>query len=110
MPIILKCDQENPIVGVQRRVVQDRRAPRTPQRSAIEEFKSNGAVENAVKRVQCQLRTLKLAVEKHIKKKITGEHPVVAWLLEWVATVLIRYVKRPIWKYPIPVHHRQGDE
>ena len=36
-PINLKCDQENPIVAVQRRVMQDRRAPTTPQNSAVGE-------------------------------------------------------------------------
>ena len=92
-PIILKCDQEGPIVAVQRRVMQDRRAPTTPQNSPVGESQSNGAVENAIKRVQGQLRTLKLATEKRIRKRITSEHPAFAWLLEWAATILNRYVK-----------------
>ena len=32
---IIKCDQENPIVAVQRGVMQDRRAPTTPKHSAV---------------------------------------------------------------------------
>ena len=92
-PINLKCDQENPIVAVQRRVMQDRRAPTTPQNSAVGESQSNGAVENAIKRIQGQLRTLKFATEKHVKKRITSQHPAFGWLLEWTATILNRYVK-----------------
>ena len=98
--IILQCDQENPIVAVQRRVMQDRRAPTTPKHSPVGESKANGAVENAVKRVQCQIGTLKLAVEKHIKKKITAEHPVFSWIIEWATTVLNRYVKGPSGQTP----------
>ena len=63
-PTNLKCDQESPIAAVQRRVMQDRRAPTTPKHSAVGESQSNGAVENAVKRFQGQLRTLKLALGK----------------------------------------------
>lgn len=92
-PINLKCDQENPIVAVQRRVMQDRRAPTTPKHSAVGESQSNGAIENAVKRVQCQLRTLKIALERRIKKRINSEHPAFAWLIEWATTILNRYVK-----------------
>ena len=92
-PINLKCDQENPIVAVQRRVMQDRRAPTTPKHSAVGESQSNGAIENAVKRVQGQLRTLKFALEKRMKKVINSEHPAFAWLIEWAATILNRYVK-----------------
>ena len=92
-PINLKCDQENPIVAVQRRVMQDRRAPTTPKNSAVGESQSNGAIENAVKRVQGQLRTLKLALEKRMMKRINSEHPAFAWLIECAATILNRYVK-----------------
>ena len=53
----------------------------------------NGAIENAVKGVQGQLRTLKLALEKRMKKQINSEHPTSAWLIEWAATILNRYVR-----------------
>ena len=92
-PINLKCDQENPIVAVQSRVMQNRIAPMTPKLSPVGKSQSNGAIENAVKRVQGQLRTLKLALEKRIRKRINSEQPAFAWLIEWAAMVLNRYVK-----------------
>ena len=46
-----------------------------------------------MKRVQGQLRTLKLALEKRIKKRMNSEHMAFAWLIEWAATILHRFAK-----------------
>ena len=55
--IILKCDQENPIAAVQQEGIKNRLDVATvPRHSPVGESQSNGRVENAIKRVQEQVR------------------------------------------------------
>ena len=55
--IILKCDQENPIAAVQQEVIKNRPDVATvPRHSPVGESQSNGRVENAIRRVQEQVR------------------------------------------------------
>ena len=53
---------------------------------------SNGAVEGAVKAVQGMLRTVKLGFER--KTNWPEEHPILAWVVEHVAWILMMRIRR----------------
>ena len=93
--IILKCDQENPIAAVQQEVIKNRPDVATvPRHSPVEESQSNGRVENAIRRVQEQVRAFYDQLKARTGVSLGTDHPVFEWLVEWAATTLIRFVIR----------------
>ncbi len=90
--IIMKSDNEPAIVQLLKEVLKSLKVSSLDK--AMEEHpapydsKGNGAAENAVKQVQGLLRTHKSALEWHISKSIPREHPVIAWMVEYVAFLL----------------------
>ena len=92
--IILKCDQENAIVEVQREVIRRRPAITVPAHSAVGDSKGNGDAESAVKRIRSQMRTMKDALEAKLKHKFSYNHIIIEWMLEWAAGLVSRYRKR----------------
>ena len=90
---MVKCDQEPSIVEVQEKIMKDRADGCTvPENSPVGESQANGLVENTIKRVQGQIRTIKDHFESNIKAELKMEHPVFEWLMDWAAAVLNRYV------------------
>ena len=93
--IILKCDQENPIAAVQREVIKNRPDVATvPRHSPAGESQSNGRVENAMRRVQEQVRAFYDQLKARTVVSLGTDHPVFEWLVEWAATTLTRFVIR----------------
>ena len=89
--IKIKCDQEPAIVDLQRTVGNQRRGKTVPVNSPVGDSQSNGKVENAIKRSQAGIRTLKDATEAEIGTKINTGHPLFPWLVEWAADLVTRY-------------------
>ena len=93
--IILKCDQENPIAAVQQEVIKNRPDVATvPRHSPVGESQSNGRVENAIRRVQEQVRAFSDQLKARTGVSLGTDHPVFEWLVEWAATTLTRFVIR----------------
>ena len=70
--IILKCDQESPIAAVQQEVVKNRPDVATvPRHSPVGESQSNGRVENAIRRVQEQVRAFTIRLKHALS--VTGD-------------------------------------
>ena len=93
--IILKCDQENPIAAVQQEVIKNRLDVATvPRHSPVGESQSNGRVENAIKRVQEQVRAFYDQLKARTGLSLGTDHPIFAWMVEWAATTLTRFVIR----------------
>ena len=93
--IILKCDQENPIAAVQQEVIKNRPDVATiPRHSPAGESQSNGRVENAIRRVQEQVRAFYDQLKARTGVSLGTDHPVFEWLVEWAATTLTRFVIR----------------
>ena len=93
--IIFKCVQENPIAAVQQEVIKNRLDVATvPRHSPVAESQSNGRVENAMKRVQEQVRALYDQMKARTGLSLGTDHPVFEWLVEWAATTLTRIVIR----------------
>ena len=93
--IILKCDQENPIAAVQQEVIKNRLDVATmPRHSPAGKSQSNGRVENAIRRVQEQVRAFYDQVKARTGVLMGTDYPVFEWLVEWEATTLTRFVIR----------------
>ena len=60
------------------------------EQSKAYDSKSNGRAENAVRRVEEQVRTMKLALEASIGEELDVHHPVFAWLVEHAADILVK--------------------
>ena len=87
----LKCDQESAIMDLQKSICNTRAAKTVPVNSPVGDSQSNGRVENAIRRVQAGIRTLKHATEAEIKTAVSTGHPLFPWLVEWAADLLTRY-------------------
>ena len=61
------------------------------EESPVGEHQSNGAVENAIKRVQGQIRTVRDALESRIGERIRGDDNVFTWLVRNAAASMNRY-------------------
>ena len=59
--------------------------------SPVGESQSNGRIENAVRRVKGQLRTMKEALDYRYKSRIPASHPVLSWIPRQSAATLTRY-------------------
>ena len=92
--IILKCDQENAIVEVQREVIRRRPGITIPINSSVGDSKGNGDVESAVKRIRGQLRTMKDAIEAKLKHKFDYSDKIFDWMIIWAAGLVTRYSKK----------------
>ena len=81
--IILKCDQENPIAAVQQEVIKNRTdAATVPRHSPVGESQSNRRIENAIRRVQEQVRVFYHQLKARTGVLLGTDHPVFEWLVE----------------------------
>ena len=73
--IILMCDQENPTAAVQQEVIKNKLDVATaPRHSPVGELHSNRRVENAIKRVQEQVRAFYDQLEA--RTGLGTDHPI----------------------------------
>ena len=91
VPITIKSDQEPAILALKNAIAARRSGTTTPIDSPVRESQSNGAVEQAVRRWQGQMRTLKSAYEENMNAKLTVGHPLMGWLALWTGEVLMKY-------------------
>ena len=98
--ITMKSDQEPSMIELQREVTRLRGAGTVPENSPVGESASNGMVERHIQRVQGQARTLMDGLEAKIQKKLSKDHPIYPWIIEWSATTLTRYQKTSTGKTP----------
>ena len=61
------------------------------EESPVGEHSANGEVENAIKRVQGQARTMKDALEARYKRKLDQSSNCATWLVGYAADVIKRY-------------------
>ncbi len=87
----IKTDQENAIKDLQKGIGEARTAETVPIHSVTGDSKSNGAVENAAKRLAGQVRTMKDSIEAKLGVRIDAYHTLFPWLVEWAAQAINRY-------------------
>ena len=86
--VSIKTDQEPAIVNLRRAIAANRVGDTVPLNSPVRSSKSNGRVENAVKRFQGHLRVLKHSFEGKIKRHLPADSALLSWLIVWTAESL----------------------
>ena len=92
--VTVKSDQEPAIMALKTAVAAKRVGVTTPIDSPVRESQSNGAVEQAVRRWQGQLRTIKGHYEENMGIKLPVAHPLMGWLVLWAGEILLKYKVR----------------
>ena len=90
--VILKCDGEPALKSVQEEVKRRREDPTILENSPVGDSRSNGVAERAVQALGEQVRVLRRGLEQRLGVKLSGKHPVTAWLVEHSAELLSRYL------------------
>ena len=61
------------------------------ENSPVGESQSNGIVEGAVRRIQGQVRTLKLSTQSRYKQELPGNHDAITWMIRHASELITRY-------------------
>ena len=93
----LKSDNEPAIVALLQEVLRGLKVEAAEQVAEVHpapyDSKGNGSVENAVRQVQGQVRTMKRCLEIRLRRRIPADHPVMAWIVKhasWILTIRVR--------------------
>ena len=89
--VILKCDGEPALKNVQDEVKKQRAQKTILENSPVGDSQANGAAERAVQAVAEQVRVLRRGLEQRLGVRLSGKHPVTAWLVEHAADLLSKY-------------------
>jgi len=87
----VKSDQEPAIVNVQDEVRYLRKARTVCTNSPVGESECNGRAENAIRRVEAKVRTLRSDLESKLKVKINMSKPIATWMIRWAGEILTKY-------------------
>ncbi len=63
----------------------------TMERSPVGHSQSNGEIEQALQRIENQIRTIRSGFEDRLGMVIPARHPVLTWMVEHAADVIRRY-------------------
>ena len=91
--IILKSDGEPAIKALKEAVRNEVSADITPEESPVGDHAANGDVENAIRQVQGQIRTMKDALESRYGERIPRDSHILPWLVMHAAATITRYRK-----------------
>lgn len=70
------------------------------EESPVGEHQSNGEVENAVRRIQGMIRTIRDGLESRYQMEMTGEHEIVPWMIRHAAQSMNRCIVKEDGKTP----------
>ena len=91
--ILLKSDGEAAIKALKEAVRNEVSAEVTPEESPVGDHAANGDVENAIRQVQGQIRTMKDALESRYGERLPRDSHVLPWLVMHAAATISRYRK-----------------
>ena len=89
--IILKSDNEPAIRALKEAVKTERNEELIMVESPVGESASNGEVENAIRQVEGQTRTIKSSLEERLGEKLLANNNCVPWLIRHSAELIDRY-------------------
>ena len=89
--VILKCDGEPALKSVQEEVKKQRAEKTILENSPVGDSRTNGAAERAAQAIAEQVRVLRRGLEQRLGLRLSGKHPVTAWLVEHAADLLSKY-------------------
>ena len=96
--MVIRSDQNPAMRSVERNVVESLFDDAVRQlcgcqvvmpHSPVGESAANGVIEDAIQRVQGQVRTIKLDLETNIKAKLNSSQTIWPWLIEYAETFLV---------------------
>ena len=82
--VLIKCDDESAAKALREAIIQKLPEGVIPVTPAAGELASNGVAENAVKIAKGLMRVHLGALERKLGVRFPSEHPVIAWLAEFV--------------------------
>ena len=88
--MVVKVDNESPLKKLRELVLDRLPAGAPPQEPAAGESPSNGVIENGVKMAKGLLRVHLHALENKIDGHIPSNHPVMAWMSEFVGDAITK--------------------
>lgn len=94
------CDQEGALRTMVQEMLEnmklsDRWVGAIPERNAMGESESSGKAKRAVRHVEDMVRCHKAHLEDPIGKFIPAQHPIISWLVEYVAVPISKYHLTP---------------
>ena len=89
--VSVKTDQEPAIVSLRQGIAANRAADTVPLNSPVRCSKSNGRMENAVRRFQGNLCVLKQYFESKVKRQLPSDSAMFTWLIPWAAECLNQF-------------------
>ena len=101
--LILKTDNEPALLALRTEVAKRLDGQIICESPPVEEYRSNGCMENGVKLQKGVLRVHFLALEEKIGGSIPSNHPVMTWLVPHAAECITKYLMGPDGKTP---YHR----
>ena len=91
--VVFKSDQEPALVALLKAVaVKLEGVEVVPEESPVGESQANGEVENAIREIGKQIRTIKDFCEHKYGTTIHNRHPLLAWLVQHASALLTRFV------------------
>ena len=89
--LVVKSDGENAATDLMRELARKRKEEATVvEQSKPYDSKSNGRAENTVKRLESQVRTLKIATELAVGHKVSVNSPIFEWMVQHSADLLTK--------------------
>ena len=86
-----KSDQEPAVVAVQEEIRHLRRGNTICVNSFVGESERNGRAENAIRRVEVKVRTLRSFIGSNTKRMTDMNGPFATWLIRWAGEILTKY-------------------
>jgi hypothetical protein len=91
--VLIKCDNEPAMTAFRAALMTKLPDGAIPLAPAAGESESNGVVENAVKIAKGLMRVHLLALERKIAARFPSDHPVIAWLADFVGDSCTKYLQ-----------------
>jgi hypothetical protein len=97
--LILKCDREPALKALVTQVIESIKVNwEDLEKVNLEhpqeyDSQSNGMIENAIKQIRAQYRTMRTCLQRRVSRHIPADHAVSAWLLEHCCTVMNAVVR-----------------
>lgn len=88
---MIKSDQEHAIVALQHEVRRHRIGRTIPVNSPVGKSESNGRVEDAIRRVQDKVRTMKCQVKIEVGISLDKLDDLMSWMVRWAGELITKY-------------------
>ena len=86
---VIRTDGEHTITALVGKL-RDHGLEVIPERTPVGDSQADARAEQAVQSCECQMRTMKIALERRLKVTVPTAHPLMAWLVQHAADTMNR--------------------